>query len=373
MIIFKPTATLFPTQDSVNDALKDEYLQSGVPESMNLLQPLKGDPASHGMEPRLSASRLYRAQPFSSQADVRSRTLKARAPKPFPALPAISSRIRYHKSNSRTSKSSIVASLEFDTAPFAKDDVEITMVDMRLSEGSVENLARTFGPKLPLHCRPRDCTVYLYRLMLDGAVSETSSPSLARMANITINAIVLVSDECRPRIQMRWKTGVDFSTALNPTFGAPGPSMQRNKRPASLPVTLSSTNVNSMPSTARDEDPGADEHLTRKRAVSLSDLGVTMTFTSPRVVYVNQPFSWDVLVLNGSTRSRRLLINPIAKVRRGNVRGHSSKPSSSSVGGREETDTAEAVVDENILYALQKNARMEPSQVISLSADVRIG
>ena len=37
------------------------------------------------------------------------------------------------------------------------------------------------------------------------------------------------------------------------------------------------------------------------------------------------------------------------------------------------SDIAEAVVDENILYAMQRNSAHEHAEVISLSTDVRVG
>jgi len=54
---------------------------------------------------------------------------------------------------------------------------------------------------------------------------------------------------------------------------------------------------------------------------------------------------------------------------------HISKSSSSSVGVREHDDDAvDAVVDENVLYAKQKNAVIEPAGLVNLSTDdLRVG
>lgn len=100
------------------------------------------------------------------------------------------------------------------------------------------------------------------------------------------------------------------------------------------------------------------------------DFGVSITFTAPKTVYIGRPFSWDVLVLNRSSKPRQLLLTVIPKRKK---HLHSSKSSSASATVLAKTDIADAVIDENMLYAMQRNAAHEHAEVISLSTDVRVG
>lgn len=47
--------------------------------------------------------------------------------------------------------------------------------------------------------------------------------------------------------------------------------------------------------------------------------------------------------------------------------------SSSASSGRREEQIAEAVTDENIVYAMQKNATPYDTELICLSTDIRVG
>ena len=102
------------------------------------------------------------------------------------------------------------------------------------------------------------------------------------------------------------------------------------------------------------------------------DFGVSITFTAPKTVYVGRAFSWDVLVLNRSSKPHQLLLTVIPKRKKQKLL-HSTKSSSASATVPGKTDIADAVIDENILYAMQRNAAHEHAEVISLSTDVRIG
>ena len=380
MVEFKASGILSPGEEQIKQ-LRDPYLPSGVPASVNLLEPLSHDPTLKGIEPRLTASRLSRVQPLNRGVNVSNRILKSGYPSRFPAVPAISSRVHYTRSKNHAGKASLIASLDLETSPFSNEDVELTGVSMTLSEGLSEDLVGPYRPNVPWICRPKDLAVYLFRLTLNNSPPDGLSATAAQMVEVTIDAIVLASDTCRPKIHMRWKTGVDFSAALNPIYGAPGQSMQRGRRPTSLPVTPGIPNNNTVPVSAREDDEGQplspSGPRTRQRATSVSDLGITVSFTAPKTVLVGQPFKWDILVLNGSSRPRRLAITAIPRRRR-DWKSHAPKSSTASNGGiySKEGDTAEAIVDENVLYAMQRNttvASESQSQVLCLSTDVRIG
>ena len=295
----------------------------------------------------------------------------------FRGLPAISSRVRYSKSNVKGGRFSVIASLDVEIGAFSDEDISINYVNMELSEGSAEDLGRgVFPPLLPLTCRPKDNPTFLFSLTPDGPDLDANGQSSAKTVLVTVHATVLVSKTCRPNIEMRWKTGVDFSTALNPLYGAPGPSMQRPNRPSSLQKTSSTVQGDSLPASARGR-PSSSEAAgsvdQRQRVGSVTKFGISINFTAPKSVYVGKLFSWDVLVLNRSTEPRQLALIIIPKRRKGFTGTHSSKSSSSSVKVRKDREFADAVIDENVLYAMQRNTGHDAIQVISMSTDVRVG
>ena len=293
----------------------------------------------------------------------------------FRGLPAISSRVRYSKSNGRAGRVSVIATLDVETGAFSDEDISITHVSMQLSECSAEDMGKGIAPLLPLKCRPKDNPTFLFRLTPSGPSSDAFNQSLAKTVLITVHATVLVSETCRPRIEMRWKTGIDFSTALNPMYGAPGPSMQRPNRPTSLQRASSTADGDTTPVSAREGKASYDSSSNEQhhRASSVIDFGISMTFTAPKAAYVGKVFSWDVLILNCSSKPRQLALIIIPRRRKGFVGTHSAKSSSSSMKGRKDGEFADSVIDENVLYAMQRNAGQEAMQVISMSTDIRVG
>ena len=370
MIAFRSVGSLENSKISLPDAARDRLLASGVPASINVLESLSGDFGLNGTELRLSESRLNRIN-TSRVNDLPDQTIRSSQQKPFPAIPAIGARVRYTKTGLSTGSISTIASLDIETAPFQDDDIEIVNVGMQLSDGTTEDLCTGHGLKLPMLCRPRDNVVFLFRLVPgNGQLIGPAKSSKSRNLEISIDACVLASDTCKPIIQMRWKTLVDFSTALNPNFSTPGQTMQRGKRPSSLPVP---PNEDNQQETEVTVDSSTSPR--RQRSDSVGGSGVTMTLTAPKDVYVGQPFTWDVFIVNRSTRPRKLSIVVIPKRKLVDHKGHLSKPSSSSSSGGQRKDTthANAVMDENRLYAMQKSVAKEDAQIVCLSTDVRVG
>lgn len=374
-VFFRLSATLKPDKEGVSEQFKDPTLPSGVPESANLLESLKGDPALHGVEPRLAATRLHGISSKAHDGYISDGNLRVGTQMAFRGLPAISSRVRYSRSNGRAGRLSIIASLDVETGAFLDEDIVITHVDMQLSEGSAEDLGKALAPLLPLACKPKDNPTFLFRLTPSGSNSDTSNQSSAKTVLITVHATVLVSETCRPSVEMRWKTGIDFSTALNAHYGAPGQSMQRQNRPSSLQRTSSTADGNDFLASAREGGASSESASNEKRqhANPVTDFGISISFTAPRFVRVGELFSWDVLVLNCSSKPRQLALTVIPRRRKGFMGTHSSKPSTSSVRGRKDGDFADTVIDDNLLYAMQRNAGHEVLQVISMSTDIKIG
>ncbi len=374
MITFKPVAIL-QSHLAINHELPtDPYLPDCIPQSINLLESLKGDPILRGVEPRLPASRLSRCASTAASLNSRNQTLTVAAQRPFRAIPAISARVRYMRSKGNGGKPTIIASLDIEAAPFFDNEVTITIVDVVLSEGSAVDLSGGHALILPMTCQPRDNQVFLFRLTPNGNIFDGSSSS-PRILDIRIDATVFVSEICRARIEMRWKAGVDFSTALNPSYGTPNQPMQRDKRPASLPALPVPANGNSMPAApqAAGSHSEADVSPKRSRSNSVNNLSITITFTAPRFVHVGVPFTWDVFVVNRSSITRKLAIVVIPKRKGNDLRAHMSKPSSSSADGLMDMGYANAVLDEAHLYAVQRNNGSDPVQIVSLSTDVKIG
>lgn len=168
---------------------------------------------------------------------------------------------------------------------------------------------------------------------------------------------------------------MEFSTALNPMYGSPGQSMQRLSRPSSLSTAPSTVDVNDLPITARggDSSTSAKAHQSRQRAVSVSDFGLSVTFTAPEIAQVGTPCSWDVLVLNRSNNPRQLAFSVIPKRKRGIDKGNVAQNYTAPLGERRGSGTSEAVIDESLLLGMQRNARSEAAQVICLTTDLRVG
>ncbi|KAI4164076.1 MAG: hypothetical protein LQ342_002312 [Letrouitia transgressa] len=268
-----------------------------------------------------------------------------------------------------------MATLDIETAPFQDDDIILTKVEMQYSGGTIEDLCSEQILKLPKTCRPKDHLAFLYRLHHNGELMHRdNTSSYSKSMTVVIEANVLVSETCKPKIQMKWKSNVDFSAPLNPSFVAPGQTMQRSKRPPSLPVTASNKSQSDPPqlsNAASSVEIGQQRH----RAISTGHIGVTMTLTAPRDVYVGEPFTWDVFIVNGSSKPRKLAIVVIPKRSLADVKSHLAKRSSSSSasGRRGELELADATMDENRLYAMQKSAGREEVQIVSLSTEVRLG
>ncbi|KAL8704387.1 MAG: hypothetical protein Q9201_002456 [Fulgogasparrea decipioides] len=301
--------------------------------------------------------------------------IQSKPQKPFPALPAISARVRYSKSGAFSGRPSMIASLDIETSPFQDDEIDLTDVSMRLSDGSVEDLCIGHALKLPMRCQPRDNIIFLFRL-LPGSdpVQNSQSNSNSRTLDILLDAQVLASDMCRPKIQMRWKTTVNFSTALSPGYGGPSQAMQRSTRPPSLPVAPAGEKRGTA-SQDLDITPDTDDKSLQQQATVAPDFGVTMTLTAPKDVYVGQPFTWDVFLVNRSNKARKLALVVIPKRKFADHKSHMPKTSAPSAvtGQRRAIDHADAVMEENRLYAMQKSNGTEAVGIVCLSTDVRLG
>merc|ERR1711977_759154 len=164
---------------------------------------------------------------------------------------------------------------------------------------------------------------FLYRLSPDDL--DATNRSQVRSLEISIQATANLSSVCQPNIKMQWTTSLDFTPPVNPGFGNPTQPIQRPHRPAQLSIgsTLEAT-ASSLAISRPDALPSIDITTRHQRNSSIPDFGVTMTFT-----------------------------------------GHG--------GSRKDPKVADAVVDENIIYAMQKNSAVEDTEIVCLSTDTRVG
>lgn len=315
-------------------------------------------------EPFLPASRLLRVVPVTASDDP-IYNIQQQHGRPFRVVPAASARIRYSRLNSYSGLPTTVASLDFEVTPYLTCDVIFDQVDIRLSEGTLENLSAVQGLELPLTCRPRDDVTLMYKLTPEyGPETNPSSTAMMSMLDISLGAVILLSDDCKPRISMQWRTNVDFSLPLNPVFGGPSQALQRSNRPTSL----------SMPQAHSQMGPHLNNRPSlRERAYSVTGVGVTVSFSGPLRVQVGSPFSWNVFIVNRSNMPRKFALIAIPRRKRVDPRGHVARPSSSSITSRKADTVAEAVTDDNIVHAKQKAVMGQEAELISLSTDIRIG
>ncbi|KAM0471450.1 hypothetical protein ACHAPX_009363 [Trichoderma viride] len=380
-VVFSASASLDPDLWTEPIAPDVGYLTSGMPSGLNLLESFASDSALNGVKPRLSALRVSRVAPVTRQQDfmTRLRTLPQLSIKIFPVL---HTRIRFSRPSTIPLSATIVALLEIDfTSHF---DCEALLSDIKLStpSGTVENLNDAAGLGLPLSCVSHDHITFLYHIKPKQTEANIPRDTAGNLEIFISAAVHVVPGVCTPSLSMSWTTAIDFSLPVNPSFGTASESgIQRSHRPTQLSIGSVAQAINHLksPSAIRPDALPSLEASTNRTEAVVPDLGITMSFTAPsHPVHPGDIFSWTVYVVNrtsserGSNRPpRKLALVAVPKRRRNEVRP--IRPPSSSGRRRGEKEIADAVLDENVLHALQKNAGVESTELICLSADTRVG
>jgi hypothetical protein len=341
--------------------MDDEYLPSRVPTAINLLQSFENDPALSGINPRLSALRISRIAPTAPVVKETTRPIPNGQRRLFRALPALIWRVRYSKLPSSLSDMSLMASLDLEIALITGYKIDIAKIHLSLRGGRVETVADHNGTSV-VH-KPGDQVTYLYKVTPD--LNADGSPSLGSEGHVltmTLSGKALVSEDCRPNIAIEWRTAVDFISTQEHN-----PNLLKVAHRLSNPATQPSKAIS--PDSLPSHDKQPDDAL--KHAIN-----ITLTISGPPHVQVGEIFQWIVFIVNRSDKTRKLAVLVIPKRKR-DLDRHKSHPSTSSAGGLQrsgkKTLLAGAVVDENIVYAKQKNARTEVAELICLTTDVRIG
>ncbi|KAF1837196.1 hypothetical protein BDW02DRAFT_491843 [Decorospora gaudefroyi] len=359
-VYFQPTASFKPAERPKKGALEDEYLPSRAPTALNLLQSFETDPALTGIHPRLSAMRISKVTPSAPVAREMARPIRNGQRPVFRVLPALAWRIRYSRTQASLSDLSLMASLDLEVAQFSTYDVRIKNVGLTLHGGNVKAL-NDEQDAAAVH-RPGDQLTYLYKIKPDLAPDGTPSlGSKGHCLTLTIEANVSISAQCRPNVGIEWRTPVDFVSEQAASL------MKAAHRSSSSAIQSTNThNPDALPAHDTQIKPGPE--------ATQDDINITLTVSGPPQVRVGEIFTWDVFIVNRSQKTRRLAILVIAKRKRDFER-HQSHPSTSSAGGlRSEKELlTTAVVDENIVYAKQKSARTETSELICLTTDIRLG
>ena len=178
---------------------------------------------------------------------------------------------------------------------------------------------------------------------------------------------------------MHWTTSIDFTSPVNAGFGNATQPIQRPHRPAQLSIGNSTFDnvptVASLALTKPDALPTIDVTTRQTRNSSVPDFGVTVTFTGPdsdAPIRPGTPFSWSVFIVNRSDRPRKLAVIVIPKRRRTEARV--TRPSSAGFAGpSSDHKVADAVLDENVVYAMQRNSALDSTEIICMSTDTRVG
>ncbi|RBR02656.1 hypothetical protein FVER53263_08070 [Fusarium verticillioides] len=376
-IIFTASASMKPEISTDLIGKGSGYLQSGVPSGFNLLESFGSDAALGGVKPRLSALRVSRVTPVTRSQDV-TKHIRALPQVQHKIFPVVHTRIRFSRPTTAPTSSAVIALLEVDFTSHFECEVSLDRIELSILDATVENLNNDAGMQLPLTCVSHDHITFLYRIAPRQHDVTVKNPM--RELDIKISATAqVIPGRCTPSMNMSWSTQLDFTLPVNPGYGSAtaGTGIVRAHRPSQLSITGQAVNPLVSPSIIRPDALPTLEAATSNTDASITELGITMTFTGPsEPVYPGQVFSWTVYIVNraiekNSAPPRKLALVAIPKRRRGEVR--MTRPP--SVGGRRngEKDVADAVTDENVLHALQKNSSVESTDVVCLSADTRVG
>jgi hypothetical protein len=376
-VILTCSATLRPAELQ-KPLFDDEYITSRQPLGVNLLESFPEDPLSSQAGPRLSAHRVSRVIPITQGQQQSIRPLGYAAKRTFNVYPAINIRLRYSRLISG-GKQKIIASLDLEVTPYSECNVTITNVEISVGGGTTELLGDSSFTALPVTCRPRDDTTFLYFLSQAEPESEASSvmpvvpDSIVRPISVNVEAIALVSDVCHPQISTNWTTTVDFAPPPAQHFQTHG-GIQRAHRPPSLGSIIHGATVQASsgirPGYSPLPTPSPNVVFTppldgRPISADGPSLGLTVTFTGPSRVFVGEMFTWSVFVVNRSNRTRKLaLVVPQKRKRPFEGKALPSPP----VG-----EPPEPVIDENMVLQMHRSKYLDPTELVPLVNDIRIG
>ncbi|KAH5653689.1 hypothetical protein HBI51_061910 [Parastagonospora nodorum] len=363
-VYFQPAASFKPASSPKKNDPQDEYLPSHVPTALNLLQAFESDPALDGVHPRLSAMRINKIAPNSaSVVKEMVRPIRNGQRPLFRVLPALIWRIRYTRVHTSLSDLSMIASLDLEVASYAAYDVRIKKVDLSLHGGEVTpfvNMQQTETVN-----KPGDQLTYVYKIKPD--ITPDGSPALGSKGHyltMHVSGEVIMSENCHPKIEIDWRTHVDFA-----------PGSEQTAKMIKAAHRLSTPSMQAARTPNPDALPAHDTQAQGAEEEAKNAINITLTISGPPKVTVGNIFTWNVFIVNRSDKVRKLAVLVIPKRKR-DFDQHVSHLSTSSVSGvkvDKKDLLGNAVVDENIVYAKQKSARTETAELVCLTTDIRLG
>ncbi|KAI1430141.1 TRAPP trafficking subunit Trs65-domain-containing protein [Xylaria sp. FL1777] len=383
--VFVATASSRSAPGPLADELQDDYMPSSMASTLNLLESFGNDPALDGIKPRLSALRVSRVAPLTQQANGLVRPIRSLSRLSLRIYPTVHSRIRFTHPNTIPATAAVIAMLEVDFTPFFDCEIILNNITLAIADATVEDLTAEAGLSLPLSCVSHDHVTFIYRII--PRETDVISHNLMRDLNIAISATALVNPHTKPQLSLAWTAAVDFTVPVNPGYGSTMQPIQRTHRPSQLSLGGESTTSLTAPSVARPDALPSLEASTTQTETAIQELGITVTFAAPspaQKIFVGDEFSWHVFVVNQSRNqsaaARKLTMVVIPRRRRNESRVTRPPSISRALDGSNrkskpphDREVAEAILDDNVIHAIQSSSVVDNAELICLSPDVRIG
>ena len=156
-------------------------------------------------------------------------------------------------------------------------------------------------------------------------------------------------------MKLKWKTALELPPS----------------RPSSRSGQLATTPIEPLSSIGHDALFMTSE-VKEVELTPTTSSSVSLTISAPDKIYMEELFRWEILIVNKSDRMQRFAILPIPKRKLADL--HTRRPSSSAnYGGKAGAYLTNPVAEDNVLYSVHKSGIMEPTDLICLTPDVRIG
>lgn len=356
-MLFAVVASIKQYEGLSENKTEHDYLTSRNVFGVNLLEAYSDDFTMGGPRPQLSALRVSRVSPAGHISREQPGSISHRSKRMFHLFPALNVRLR-HSQVGTGAKQTIIASLDLD---ITAGDIILNKVGLTLAGGVAKLIGDPLDTLLPMNCRLRDEITFLYSLEQRDPINISASVPSTCSVTLSLDAIVSVSNDCRPIIKSIWNTSIEMSSpkALPAT---------RISRAMSGPMQYGTTIMSS--SGIRTTGPSPDtspvlQFSTPYQLPSSHDSsGLVMTFSGPARVYVGEVFTWTVFVVNRSPRPRKLaLVVPHKRW----------KADSGKVLPLVTHDGTGYVMDEGAVFTAHRSQILEPAELVCLMNDVRIG
>lgn len=295
-VYFAATLTLHHGDNEANAASQIEYMQSGIPDSINILEPFKIDPAFRKQAPVLSAARFAKVLPSGTVGKTQKRSLRSSSRPLLRLIPALNARARFSRIGASPTQAKVLASLDIDVTPWAEGHLQIHSLDVTLSDGRAENLDQHSQERLPISCQPRDSMTFVYQLIPNHFRVAAAAHSPMHTVYLTLRATAHPDPTRSHPLKISWRSPVDL-TALY------------HKPTAFLPP------VDPRLSTISSRTSNLDGRISQRSSTISTPFSshlITMTVTGPPSIAVHATLRWSLLVTNRSPhRTLRLAIIPI--------------------------------------------------------------